>query len=264
MDQASIFEGLGERLSENLLAGDQQDGLRSHATLLDYRRGQTVYSQGEEMRYVHLINSGVVRVFRSGVGSKRQIISFRGPGDLCGLPEAGSYVNSAESVSTARIYRLSWQLFHQMMLTTPHLQQILLRKVVADFHQAQSLIMILGQANIVHRVAAFLVNMMANAHFFDSQGSTLYLPMNRFDVADYLGTCAETTARAFTKLESMGIIRRVTPRRIEIIDAGRLRLMQRGPRRVDRKVEPRASLEPYVGTLTQKSALGGGARLRPS
>lgn len=264
MDQASIFEVSDERLSENLLAGDQQDGLRGHATLLDYRRGQTIYSQGEEMRYVHLISGGVVRVFRSGVRSKRQIISFRGPGDLCGLPEAGFCINSAEAVSAARIYRLSWQLFHQITLTTPHLQQILLRKVVADFHQAQSLIMILGQVNIVHRVAAFLVNMMASTHLFDSQKSILHLPMNRSDVADYLGTCAETTGRAFTKLENMGIIQRVTPRRIKIIDEGRLRLMQRGPRRANRKIDPRGSLEPYLRTLTQKSASDGGARLRPS
>jgi len=55
--------------------------------------------------------------------------------------------------------------------------------------------------------------------------------MNRFDVADYLGTCPETAGRAFTKLEDMEIIQRITPRRIKIVDATRLRLMQRGPRR---------------------------------
>jgi CRP-like cAMP-binding protein len=63
--------------------------------------------------------------------------------------------------------------------------------------------------------------MMASTHLFDSQKSILHLPMNRSDVADYLGTCPETTGRAFTKLENMGIIQRVTPRRIKIIDEGR-------------------------------------------
>ena len=264
MDQGLVIHAphLGDSvspLSENLLAGDQQDRLRNLATLLQYRRGQTIYSQGEETRYVHFISSGIVRVFRSGARGKRQIISFRAPGDLCGLPETGLYVNSAEAVSAARIYRLSWPLFHQLMLTTPHLQQILLRKVTADFHQAQSHIMILGQVNVLHRVAAFLVNMMVSTQFFDSQQSLLYLPMNRFDVADYLGTCSETTGRALTKLQNMGIIRRVTPRRIKIIDAGRLRLMQRGPRRGNREIGPLGALESNVRTLPQKTISDGAA-----
>ena len=266
MDQGLVIHAphLGDSispLSENLLAGDQQDRLRNLATLLQYRRGQTIYSQGEETRYIYFISSGIVRVFRSGVRGKRQIISFRAPGDLCGLPETGLYVNSAEAVSAARIYRISWQLFHHLMLSTPHLQQILLRKVAADFHQAQSLIMILGQVNILHRVAAFLVNMMASTQFFDSQQSLLYLPMNRCDVADYLGTCSETAGRAFTKLENMEIIRRVTARRIKIIDEGRLRLMQRGPRRGNRGIGPPGLLEPDVRPLTQKITSDGGAYL---
>jgi CRP-like cAMP-binding protein len=228
---APPFEGSVERLSENLLAGDQQDRLRNLATLLQYRRGQTVYSQGEETRYIHFIGSGIVRIFRSGEHGKRQIISFRTAGDLCGLPEAGVHVNSAETVSAARIYRISWQLFHPLLLATPHLQLVLLRKVAADFRQAQSRIMMLGQGNILHRVATFLIDMMAIEQFFDSDQSLLYLPMDRFDVADYLGTCPETAGRAFTKLEDVGIIQRITPRRIKINDVARLTLMQRGPRR---------------------------------
>ena len=241
---APPFEGSVERLSENLLVGDEEDRLRNLATLLQYRRGQTVYSQGEEARYIYFIGSGIVRIFRSGEHGKRQIISFRTAGDLCGLPEAGVHVNSAETVSAGRIYRISWQLFHPLLLATPHLQLVLLRKVAADFRQAQSRIIMLGQGNIFHRVATFLVDMMAITQFFDSEQSLLYLPMDRFDVADYLGTCPETAGRAFTKLEDMGIIRRITPRRIKINDTARLRLMQRGPRRSTRETEtPLATLE---------------------
>ncbi len=241
---APPFEGSVERLSENLLVGDEEDRLRNLATLLQYRRGQTVYSQGEEARYIYFIGSGIVRIFRSGEHGKRQIISFRTAGDLCGLPEAGAHVNSAETISAGRIYRISWQLFHPLLLATPHLQLVLLRKVAADFRQAQSRIIMLGQGNIFHRVATFLVDMMAITQFFDSEQSLLYLPMDRFDVADYLGTCPETAGRAFTKLEDMGIIRRITPRRIKINDTARLRLMQRGPRRSTRETEtPLATLE---------------------
>lgn len=226
------FGGSDEHLlSESILSGDEQDLLRSLATVLQYGRGQTVYSQGEETRYIYFIDSGIVRIFRSGECGKRQIISFRAAGDLCGLPDVGVNINSAETVSAARIYRVSWQLFHTLMLSNPHLLQFLLRKVTADYHQAQAHIMMMGQENILHRVSTFLIDMMVITQFFDSEQSLLNLPMNRFDVADYIGTSAETATRAFTKLEHMGIIRRITPRRIKIVDESRLRLMQQGPRR---------------------------------
>ena len=256
---APPLDGSVECLSKNLLAADEQNRLRKLATLLHYRRVQTIYSQGQETRYIHFIGSGIIRVFRSGDRGQRQIISFRTAGDLCGLPEAGVYANSAETVSTARIYRVSWQQFRQLMLTTPHLQKALLRKVTADFHQAQSRIMMMGQENILHQVATFLIDMMTTRQFFDSEQSLLYLPMNRIDVADYLGTRAETAARALTKLEHMGIIRRITPRRIKIVDMSRLRLIQHGPGRGNREIGPLGSLEPHVRTATQKNTSDGGA-----
>jgi CRP-like cAMP-binding protein len=40
--------------------------------------------------------------------------------------------------------------------------------------------------------------------------------MNRYDIADYLGTSAETVTRAFTRLERAGLLRRVTARAIEL------------------------------------------------
>jgi CRP-like cAMP-binding protein len=233
---------------DNALAQEQQDRLRNLATLLPYRRGQKIYSQDEDVRFVHFISSGLVRVFRSTENGKRQIISFRAQGDLCGLPQEGRYLNSAETVSISMIYRVSWELFHQLLVTSAQLQLTLLKKVTADFRDAQSRILMLGQENIFHRVATFLVDMMAVTQFFDARESTLYLPMSRFDVADYLGTSPETAGRAFTKLENMGIIRRLSPRRIEILDMEKLRLIQRGPRRCQNQAgQVRSGFEAEAG-----------------
>jgi CRP-like cAMP-binding protein len=40
--------------------------------------------------------------------------------------------------------------------------------------------------------------------------------MSRYDIADYLGTSAETVTRAFTRLEREGLLRRVTARTVEL------------------------------------------------
>jgi Mn-dependent DtxR family transcriptional regulator len=49
----------------------------------------------------------------------------------------------------------------------------------------------------------------------------LKLPVNRFDIADYLGTAPESAARAFTRLEAEGLVKRVTSRTVDILDLDR-------------------------------------------
>ena len=40
--------------------------------------------------------------------------------------------------------------------------------------------------------------------------------MSRYDIADYLGTSAETVTRALARLEGEGMLHRVTPRNLEL------------------------------------------------
>lgn len=40
--------------------------------------------------------------------------------------------------------------------------------------------------------------------------------MTRYDIADYLGTSAESATRALSRLEAKGLLRRLTPRTLEL------------------------------------------------
>ena len=58
------------------------------------------------------------------------------------------------------------------------------------------------------RLAPFILDLMVVPEFFDEKRSLLKLPVNRFDLADYLGTVTKSSERAFARLESEGLIRR--------------------------------------------------------
>ena len=153
------------------------------------------------------------------------------PGDLFGLPHEGSYVNTAEAVTQARIYRFPWQRLMQMMVREPQLQLNMLVRVAYDLRQAQRQIMILGQQGTYQRLAAFLLDFLRYPEFFDEQRSCLNLPINRFDLADYLGIARETVARAFKRMEEEGLARRVRSGTVEILDREGLQKVQDGRRR---------------------------------
>ena len=63
----------------------------------------------------------------------------------------------------------------------------------------------------------FLGDMTRKLSVTESQNRAqfLKLPVNRFDLADYLGTVTKSSERAFARLESQGFIRRVTSRTIK-------------------------------------------------
>ena len=217
---------------ENLLSRDEQERLQRLATLIEYpRAGTTIYSEGEDAQFLYFVEKGLVRTCRCAENGHRQILAFRGPGDVLGLPDGGRYANSAEAAGPSRIYRLPWQRMYQLLSSEPHLQQIFLEKVAFDFRQAQARIMVLGQQNIYQRLASFLLELRYQAEYFDPKISRLKLPVNRFDIADYLGTAPESAARAFARLEAEGLIRRVTSRTLDILDLDGLIEMQRGRRR---------------------------------
>jgi CRP-like cAMP-binding protein len=217
--------------AQNPLSQREQERLRSIAKLIECKPGLTLYSQGEEAKFIYLISAGIIRINHCDETGHRQVLVFRVPGDFCGIPSEGSYFNFAETVSRTTVFRFEWQQVQQMLLTEPHLQSVLFGKILRDYRQAQVRISTLGQQNTCQRLASFLLDFMQYPEFFDAQASCLTLPVNRFDLADYLGTAPESTARAFAKLENFGLIRRITARRIEILDGAGLRKLNRTPRR---------------------------------
>jgi len=216
----------------NLLTRSQQSKVRSISTMLDYQRGgRTIFSEGEDAHFVYCVNSGVVRISRCAEGGRRQVLAFMMPGDLFGIPESGIYLNSAEAVCPSSLYRIPWQNLLGLLLREPELQLNLLVRVAFDLRQAQRRILVLGQQNVMQRLASFLMDFIQHPDFYDAKKQILSFPLSRPDVGDYLGSAPETIARAFASLEKLGLIRRASPRLIEILNAEALRGVLTGRRR---------------------------------
>ena len=232
--RARSFDRVTDRPSqiENLLSQKEQDRLREIATVLEYRRGGlTIFSEGEDAHFVYAIDEGVVRISRHAENGQRQILAFMVPGDLFGLPDGGVHVNTVETVSAVRLYRFPWQQLVRMMMEEPQLQLNLLVRVAYDLRQAQRQIMILGQQSTEQRLAFLLLDFLRHPEFYDEREGRLRLPINRFDLADYLGIARETAVRAIAKLERDGLLRRIDSETIQILDVAGLRAMQLGRRR---------------------------------
>lgn len=221
-------------LAENLLSHQQQKEFGKIASVITYRgRGNTIFGEGEDAHFVYCVAAGVVRISRLSQNGRRQVLAFMLPGDLFGIPDAGTYLDTAETACPAEVYRLAWQELRNLLMRDPALQFRMLNRVAHDLREAQKRIMILGQQNTTQRLASLLLDFIGHSAFFDEANALLELPLSRFDIADYIGTASETVTRGLARLEDQEVIRRQDSRRIEIRDLQALQALQAERRRKD-------------------------------
>jgi CRP/FNR family transcriptional regulator, nitrogen fixation regulation protein len=168
-----------------------------------YRRGREIFGEGEEAEHVYQIVSGAVRTYKLLADGRRQINSFHLPGDLLGLENGPTHRFTAEAVveTRVRITRRS-----SLLDTVTHQREgasNLLGLVTRNLQHAENHMLLLGRKTALEKVAAFLLEMDER----QDHPTTMTLPMNRRDIADYLGLTLETVSRALSTLRDEKLLR---------------------------------------------------------
>lgn len=158
---------------------------------------------------------------------ERQVIAFYWPGDLFGLTEAGRYVNAVKAITPCRVYRFPIQRLETFLVENPKIQHRFFIKAVHDLRCGQRQLVAMGRFDITRRMATFLLDCSGHEKYFDHSNQLLSLPMSRYDIADYLGTSHESVTRALAVLEGKSLLRRISPRQIEL-NTPALRLLTEG------------------------------------
>jgi CRP-like cAMP-binding protein len=207
----------GEEAPYLALTARDKAELGRAAQIIDFRTaGSEAFSQGDDAAFIYLLAYGVVRIYHTLRNGERQILVFHWPGDLLGLADHGKYVNSAETIASSTVYRFPVRKLERFLLKNPNIQDAFLVKAVHDLRNAQRQLIVMGQFNVPRRLAVFLVDCSAHEHYFDQSKQILTLPMSRYDIADYLGTSAETVTRALARLEGEGVLHRITARDLKL------------------------------------------------
>jgi CRP-like cAMP-binding protein len=207
----------GEEAPDLALTASEKAELGRVAQIIDFRTvGSEIFSQGDDAAFIYLLADGVVRIYHTLRNGERQILAFHWPGDLFGLADRGKYINSGEIIAASKVYRFQVSKLERFLLNNPNIQDAFLVKAVYDLRNTQRQLVVMGRFNTPRRLAVFLVDCSAHALYFDQTTQTLTLPMSRYDIADYIGTSAETVTRALARLEGEGMLHRVTARVLKL------------------------------------------------
>jgi CRP/FNR family transcriptional regulator len=173
--------------------------------------GKAFIEEGSHAAYFYDLNQGDVRVFKSMADGRRQVTGFMGAGHFLGLAINGNYAFSAEAMNDVQLCRFDRAALQKVFHVFPAIERKLLDVATHEMVVAQEQMLLLGRKTARERVASFL---MAWAERLDIHGHgnlpdtafTMQLPMNRTDLADYLGLTIESVSRAFSRLKQEGLI----------------------------------------------------------
>jgi CRP-like cAMP-binding protein len=79
------------------------------ATIVRFKRGETIFNEGDAAAAVFSIIGGVIKLYRVHPNQNEHIVRFMYQNDLIGLAEHGRYINSAKSITPSILFKMPTQ-----------------------------------------------------------------------------------------------------------------------------------------------------------
>jgi CRP/FNR family nitrogen fixation transcriptional regulator len=201
---AVVSSGHGDKGAQTELAQDDIEALDKIGIKLRFARNETIFSEGEEAAFSYRVVSGAIRLCKHLVDGRRQISDFVLPGDYCGFLHLERHRFTAEATNDLEVIAYPHRQVEALGESMPSMRRRLNDFLSRRLMGVQDHLIMLGRQTAKERVLNFLLRLATNAGA--ENGEVVSLPMNRQDMADYLGLTIETVSRVMTDLKRSHVV----------------------------------------------------------
>ena len=185
--------------------------------------------EGDIDRLVFTVTSGCLKSYKQLSDGRRQITGFYFPGDFIGLMQSDTYLADVEAVTDSGVCQMQRSDLNILSKDIPNIEHRLYDLTSGALAKLQGQIILLGRKNARERVTTFLLTLSKRAFERGVISNPVSLPMNREDIADFLGITTETVSRTFSALRKLNIIGPDVDRTVKILDRKELERIAEGP-----------------------------------
>jgi CRP/FNR family transcriptional regulator len=197
--------------------------LSERAVRRHFSSGKLIFSEGDSCPGLYVIESGLVKIFKSSPSGREQVLAMDGPGSsVAELPvfDSGNYPASALATQDTILLFVSKQDFQALCLQHPKVALKVLRVVGRRLRGLVAIIEELSFATVRSRLATLLLR-KARTGRRTPGGIEVALGGSNHDLAAEIGTVRELVSRNLSRLQAAGIIR-IDGRTVLIRDLGAL------------------------------------------
>jgi CRP-like cAMP-binding protein len=200
------------------LSPDEIELLNFEKDFRKYSRGDILYQEGNRISGFYCINSGIIKVFKTGFDGKEQIIRFAKRGEIIAYRSVLSNevaCTSAKVIEDCQVCFIPSEILVSFIKTNSNYALELLKLACHELGEANSFITDIAQKTVRERLAEVLLFLVNDFGLDDQQ--FLKISLTREELANIVGTATESVIRLLSEFKSDKLVE-LNGRKIRILN----------------------------------------------
>ena len=211
-----------------MLTDVERDQLRSNARIVHFKKNELIYLEDETPQDLMCLFRGKVKIYKSGVGGRSQIIRIIRPVQYFGYRAYFArepYVTAASAFESCTVCLIPMELIEQFLRNNGDMALFFIQMLSVDLGIADQRIVNLTQKHVRGRLAESLI-FLKESYGLEEDGATINIYLAREDLANLSNMTASNAIRTLSNFVNERVIA-IDGRKIKIIDEERLRKISR-------------------------------------
>ncbi|MBN1113238.1 MAG: Crp/Fnr family transcriptional regulator [Bacteroidales bacterium] len=216
VNDSNIFKYLTDSEKETL---DQQ----KHCNI--YRKGDIIYHEKNRISGCYCVVSGIIKIYKTGIDGKEQIIDFAKKGNIIGFRSVLSNepaCTSTKVIEDCAVCFIPSSLIFQFIQNNPSFSLNLLKLICKELETANSYITDIAQKTVRERLAEILLKL--NREFGVNSDGFIQINLSREELANMVGTATESVIRLLSEFKNEKLIELQT-KKIKLLEVQKLKAL---------------------------------------
>ncbi len=186
-----------------------------------YPKCSLICREGEPLENLLLINRGKVKIYRNSAEGKEQILYILAEGDFFGernlLLKQKLAEYNAVTMEETMVCMITRQDCHQLLLQHPAIGLKIMEELCERIDKLENLLSSISPRDTDNRICLMLLEFCRKYGKAQPDGGVIIdLPLNREEMANYIGVTRETVSRKLNALKEAGIIDFIGNKKIRV------------------------------------------------
>lgn len=183
-----------------------------------YKRGSIIYQEGTRMKGFFCVQKGIVKIYKTGIDGKEQIIRFAQPGDIIGYRSVVSNepaCTTTEVLEETLLCHIPADILTKLVKTNGEFAVELMKLICKELGEANSYITDIAQKTVKGRLAEIIIHL--DDEFGVDSENNLNISLTREELSNIVGTATESIIRLLSEFKTKSLIE-LSGRKIKILD----------------------------------------------
>lgn len=202
----------------------QQEAFKKIADIIvtrKFKKGQVIFFEGDVEDKLYIVNKGKIKIYKYNREGREQILYLLPEGEFIGdmsLLKKGKFQYNAEALEDTLICTIAKDDFDEIVTKNPEITLKILEVLHDRLIGLENLIQNLGTKDVEIRIASLLLSFARDFGIEEENGVIINLPLNREEMANFIGVTRETISRKLTALQDEGVIELIGTKKLRIKD----------------------------------------------